>query len=337
VPVTTAPIWANKTRYRILVAPIQLLTLRLRGYQIINFHFIQEHFQPLSVKSDRGRKIFYIWHKFFLRLAKLIGFKLVWTGHNLVPHERVFLNDELARQFLVDHCDLVIATNDTAAINIEEKFHPKSMTTIYPAINEIVPSGNFQQVRENIGISPNRIVFSHLGRLRPYKGTLQFLDVIGKQELNATFLIAGSKPQGEDEHIHSIEAQVVSLNDHGKDVRLNINFITDEELANYYLASNFLVYPLTNVTTSGIISHALIMGIPLIIPDLPDFSWIPQAAAIRYQHRFGAESLGEVMREAMELSKEQRQVIVDAGKEFSADWTWPKVAEAYKKTYLNLV
>ena len=77
VDAISAPKWSRKGSIRIALGPIQLFWLRARGFQVINFHFIQEMFRPLYVDTIWWRAIFYMWYKLFLRTAKLLGFKLV--------------------------------------------------------------------------------------------------------------------------------------------------------------------------------------------------------------------------------------------------------------------
>jgi glycosyltransferase involved in cell wall biosynthesis len=332
-----APIWFRKTRYRILAGPLQLIVLRLQGVGIINFHFVQEHFQPLSVNTDRGRKLFYAWYKFFIRLAGLLGFKLVWTGHNIVPHEKVFVDDVLARKFLIDHCDLVMSINEVATEKISAMYHPRLIKTTMPAIADISPTGSYNDLREALDIAQDRIVFSHLGRLRPYKGTQVLLEALDQSNLEATVVIAGSRPQAEAAYVDSLRDATSMLVKQGHDVRLQVQFLSDEELASYYTLSDFLVYPMASITNSAIIQQALYFGLPVICPDLPELAWVPQDAAIRYDHTGGAMALRGALAYAMSLTKTQRLAMGNAGKSHAADWRWPNVARDYRDAYAELL
>lgn len=332
-----APIWFKKTRYRILAGPFQLIVLRLQGVRIINFHFVQEHFQPLSVNTDRGRKVFYMWYKFFIRLAGLLGFKLVWTAHNIVPHEKVFVDDVLARKFLIDHCDLVMSINEVATGQISAMYQPRLIRTTMPAVAEIKATGSYEDLREALGIAQDRIVFAHLGRLRPYKGTQVLLQALDESNLDATIVIAGSRPQAEATYVDSLRETTEMLVKHGHDVRLQVQFLSDEELANYYTLSDFLVYPMASITNSAIIQQALYFGLPVICPDLPELAWVPEDAAIRYDHAGGATALREALAHAMSLTKSQRLAMGSAGKSHASDWRWPNVARDYRDAYLGIL
>ena len=337
IEATSAPIWAQKTRYRVALGPFQLVYLRLRGVQIVNVHFVQEMFRPLTANSSLWRSIFYVWYRCFLWIASTIGIRLVWTAHNLLPHERVFTDDRKARQVLVNKCDLVISTNPVALTKLEEEFAPRHLMLINPSIKTLQPNITKSEARKILGIAGDKVLFSHLGRMREHKGTRLFLDAIDKEYFGGAIRVVGPKPQDSQKYITELETKMNALKDQEVDIEFDLRFISDEEFANICVASDFLVYPLESKTNSGVISQALTLGLPLIIPDYPELDWIPTDCVIRFSHVGGAQALREVMDQAIAMSEDERLTIAVAGREFTKNWNWPTIAQNYKSAYEGIL
>ena len=108
------------------------------------------------------------------------------------------------------------------------------------------------------------------GILRPYKGVPFLLDA-WKQVQAATgracLAIVGS---GGAELIRSIHEQVASL-EIALSVRLELRFVSVEELADFYLAADILVYPYSEITTSGALMTGIGYGKAIVASRLPAF------------------------------------------------------------------
>jgi glycosyltransferase involved in cell wall biosynthesis len=113
------------------------------------------------------------------------------------------------------------------------------------------------------------------GILRPYKGVSFLLDawrrVVSRQP-GARLAIVGT---GDEELVRAVRQQVNELK-LANDVRLELRFVSVEELADYYTAADVLVYPYSEITTSGALMTGIGYGKAIVATELPAFERILQ-------------------------------------------------------------
>jgi len=205
----------------------------------------------------------------FLRLARLFGSKLVYTMHNLLPHEtrerhrqayatiyhladRIICHDEHARNRLV--AEFKIDKDRISVIPHGELFANK--------IQEVSAPLTQTQDRECVVLSQ--------GIIRPYKGIpflLQAWKAARNAGLQAQLKIVGT---GEESLLRQIEQDIVAL-DLGSTVHFDFRFVSVQELARYYRSADILVYPYSEVTTSGALMTGIGYGKAIIATDLTAF------------------------------------------------------------------
>ena len=114
------------------------------------------------------------WFLLWLRACRALGLRLVWTAHNVLPHEPVFADDVAARRALVRASDLVLAHSPAAlaelaalgAVAAAERGHPAR-----PAAPGAARPPRCAARRRRTG--PRRFLF--FGRVQEYKGVEDLL------------------------------------------------------------------------------------------------------------------------------------------------------------------
>src|SRR5271166_336887 len=89
----------------LLLAPLMLAWYRLRGYQLLHIHWVFQFSLPWARRATTARRAMQCWFWFYLWLAGALGYRVVWTAHDLMPHDQVFFDDGRARQYLIDRSD----------------------------------------------------------------------------------------------------------------------------------------------------------------------------------------------------------------------------------------
>jgi glycosyltransferase involved in cell wall biosynthesis len=207
----------------------------------------------------------------FLKSARRMGIKLVYTVHNLLPHEH---SERLRASYaelysIVDHfvChDEVTSDRLKTEFGIDNK--KVSVIPHGPLFSESTASGPRPLLLT--GLEPNTRVVLWQGIIRPYKGISQLLRAwkqARQSGMNAALMIVGT---GDQDTIDSINAEIRSLAIESS-VRLDLRFVSVEELAGYYEAADVVVYPYTAVTTSGALMTGIGHGKAIIASDLPAF------------------------------------------------------------------
>jgi glycosyltransferase involved in cell wall biosynthesis len=244
------PTWNN-----LFKAPtfLQIIFWRFRGYKVFHLHWA-------SGFTLRWRILAYWNYLFCLMLIKLLGYKLVWTAHNVLPHEQIFPNDIIARRRLVAAADLVIA-HSASAIDELEKIGAKPKQSI------VIPHGNYINVypntishkaaRQKLWLKQDSFVYLYFGQVREYKG----LDALSsayekiKTEKNALIIAGKGSASG---------------------------YIADDELQWYFNAADVVVFPFKKITTSGSSLLALSFGKAIIVPAIGDLSYLPDEITYKY-------------------------------------------------------
>lgn len=192
------------------------------------------------------------------------GGVLVWTIHNVLPHETRFRDLEISfRQWLCDHATIVhINTESTFSMAAENGyFVPRDRAVVAPIGSY---SGYYQnsvsrdEAREFVGISRERKVFLLFGQVRSYKGIDALVELLREHpELDATFLIVG-EPKGVS------AAMRAELEAFGERVRFIGRRVDDWEVQYFFRAADFALFMSQTVLNSSSALLALDFGVPVI-------------------------------------------------------------------------
>jgi glycosyltransferase involved in cell wall biosynthesis len=124
--------------------------------------------------------------------------------------------------------------------------------------------------------SPREFLF--FGNVSEYKGVEELLDAYAglSPQVRARLTIAGQCADPELRMRLSMRLTAAP------DVRLRLEHIPEDEIAELMAGADVVVLPFRRVTTSGSAMLALAHGKPLIVPELPGLSELPAEAVTRY-------------------------------------------------------
>lgn len=251
----------------LLLLPLQLAAVRLTGTRLVHLHWVFGFALP---GGRRGRRAAQLWFALVITVIRLLGMRLVWTAHNVLPHEPVFADDRAARRRLVRASALVIAhslptLDGLAAIGA------------YPRRVAVIPHGPFPAPPLPPPQARGRFLF--LGMVAEYKGVEDLLTAFAAlpPHVRATLTVAGACADPD----LAARLRVLAGRAAGR-VTLRLERIPEDELAGLYAAADVVVLPFRRVTTSGSALLALGHGRPLLIPDDPALGGLPAAAVRRY-------------------------------------------------------
>jgi glycosyltransferase involved in cell wall biosynthesis len=270
------------------------------------------------------------WFGFYLRVASAVGYAIVWTAHDLLPHEIVFADDRRARDFLLVKARVIIALSETTAADLRSL----GARQVF-----VIPMGSYaapypstmtrEQARASFGFSDDDIVVTLIGRLERYKGADALLRAVASLAATSKIkvLLAGSCT--DSDYRRELDSLVVGAR--GR-VVADFHWIADENLARYLQASDIAVFPFREITNSGSINLAQSFGLPVVIPNLPNLRDIPEDSSIRFD--VGVDSLLETLHRVERLSKKEYESMSKAAFAWSTreDWTGiaRKTVEAYE-------
>ncbi len=202
-------------------------------------------------------------------LCKIKNTKIVWTVHNLLPHDAH--HKALTRKILhwfAGQCDGLIFLS-AASRNEFKVVYPLRRTPP----SAIVPHGHYRPVyplvpdrmeaRVQLGVPADARIALFLGQIRRYKNVEKLITEFSRIDSENIFLlVAGSVKDPALKPALERAAQ-------GKDnIRLDLKFIPDEDIPCYFAAADIVVLPYTDILNSGAALLALSFDRPVVVPAL---------------------------------------------------------------------
>lgn len=304
----------------LLLLPLETVIRRITGARLVHLHWVFPFTFPGGRHFTVLRHIAYIWFLIWLRTCHFIGMRLVWTAHNILPHEQVFPDDLSARRALAQASSLVICHSQSTLA----EFRSLGITARRIAVIEhgpIAPISSAGPLRTpGSGGEPRRFLF--FGLVQEYKGVDDLLTAFLAlpDDVDARLTVAGKcDDPGLRSRLCALAAKC------GTRVALRLDYVPQEEVTQLFAAADVAVLPFRRITTSGSAILALAHGRPLIVPDLPALADLPDHAVLRYDGRVAelAQALAKLARADGAFLAEMSAAAVN----YAARTTWQEIAE----------
>lgn len=198
------------------------------------------------------------------------GARLLWTVHNILPHETRYpdLDAEL-RQNVVSLAERVHVMSPRTRELVAPWFDipaAKELAVPHPCYQDAYPSWMSRaQARAELGLSDGTTVFLLLGRVQPYKGITELLDAFDRlcerEPGRYALLVAG--PAGSDPETLAFRDRVRAH----PTAHASLRKIPVEEMQVYLRAADVAVLPYRRSLNSGARALALTFGLPAVVRD----------------------------------------------------------------------
>lgn len=272
---------------------------------------------------------------FVLRLVllRIRGIPLVWTIHNLLPHEsRHPKLDGLLTRIVAGLSSGLIVHGPSAQRQAVEMWGLRDQSRF-----AVIQHGNYManypnemnraMAREKLGLDDAELVFLFLGAVRPYKGVLDLIEAFRLLAVDRTSLFIAGKPLN-DEFARKIETAGADMDN----VHFRPGFVQDNEIQMYMNAADVVVLPYRYILSSGAALLAMSFGKPCIAPAIGCLADVLDASGAFLYDTESEMGLLESMRHAVEA----KNALVQMGqhnRDRASQWTWKKAAEATKALY----
>ena len=300
-----------------------------RGPRILHLHFFDELTQRPGRAATAIRSLLFL---ALLALLRLRGVGLVWTAHNLEPHE---LHHPawgfLVYRMVARWSDALIAHSQAARLLLEARYGRLPHCVVIPHgsyVGLYGPPCDRAASRAALGLLANGPVLLNLGTLRPYKNIEQLIDVFASlpPDARGTLLIAGAaKSEAYAAELRRRAALVPG-------VELRAIYIPDEELPAYLGAADVVVLPYRSLLTSGILLWALSYARPVVAPAFGPVRELVQEGQTGFLFAPGdADSLRAALARA--LAHPDLPALGAAGLTIALEFAWPKIAARTAQVY----
>lgn len=201
-----------------------------------------------------------------LLCLKPLGIPLVYTAHDVRPHESIPFEDAIYR-WIYGLSDHVIVHSERDRERLEREFGITRGVSVIPHgeytffdHDESPPDRD--RVRQEFGLEPDDEVALFFGFIREYKGLdllLESWPEVRARRPRARLLVAGDPARLSAERLDEYRAMAEAAG-----ARCAFTYVAFEEVPRWFAAADALVLPYRRISQSGVLLLALSLGLPVI-------------------------------------------------------------------------
>ena len=300
-----------------------------KDYDVLHLHWLHYFYRRETLEASVAD-----YAKFAENLTyakKELGYKIVWTLHNVYPHERPFPDlDHCARLLVCELADAVLCHCNYAKDIANKLFHRTENV-------QVIPHGNFidafpndmsrQDARAQLGIDEDQFVYLFFGNARAYKGIEHLVSAFLSHADDDAVLVLMMRKAFDVAYAEEVEGLAQ------KDARIKVftsEFFPESDFQIYINASDVAVFPFAEVLTSGSAITALSFGRPVVMPRLgclPEL--ITDEMGVLYDVKAN-DGLGKALARARDL---EMNIAQEAAMDRALALNWKDIAAQLAQVY----
>lgn len=201
--------------------------------------------------------------------ARARGARLVWTIHNILPHDARHLELELElNRYLAATADVVHVMNIDTVIAVADHYALDTARVVqipHPSYQGVYPATvSRSEARAALGIASDERTVLAFGQMRPYKGLDVLVAAVRRMPAaeRPVLLLAGRTSVADRTTIDGLlgdDLRAVREHDH----------VADVDVQRWFRAADVAVFPYRRVLNSGSLHLAASFGVPSVLPDEP--------------------------------------------------------------------
>lgn len=296
--------------------------------QVLHLHFIQPFYETSNGRASLRRLL-----KFTsdLLLARWLGYRIVWTLHDLMPtwSKDPRWVERLARYVMAWQAHNVIVHCHEAKRALKQAFFRSRRVWILPlpSYAEAHPSAVSQsQARTQLSISHDCRVIGFIGGIRPNKGLEDLIAAFQAAQIPDSLLLIAGRPWPPQNYIDRLH-QLAAANSR---IVLYTEEIPDKCIQMYLKAADVMVFPFRQVLTSSSVVLAMSFARPVIVPRLGCLPELIGSDAGFIFEPANVENLALVLKEA--VAADLKSMGLAAAKRANT-YTWRDLALETLKVY----
>ena len=302
--------------------------------QIVHFQWISGYAAHRTLAASLAGLCLFVLE---VLLLKAMRRRLVWTAHNLHGHAAPYARlDFLVTKFMATAADAIVAHSSSARGMLGARFGKHLLRK-----TRVIPHGHYIGCYEN-SISPAEArrmldlgdtvrVFLLLGGMRENKNVTGLAESFAKGGFKgAVLVIAGAAGDS------ALRTELENVAASHPNIRLFLEFVPPARVQVFMNAANVVVFPYSDVLTSGAVLLAMTFGRACIAPSVGAFTETLSRQGALFFEPPSPGDLAARLREAAALSAETLEKM---GQENFARcrerFGWEAVASATRDLYLG--
>jgi beta-1,4-mannosyltransferase len=297
-----------------------VLWCRVRGCRVAHVHWLAWDLRlAIPCRAKLSRINSYI----SLAWMRLLGYRIIWTVHNVLPHETQTDDDAAVAKKLAESASALILHSESIKAPLENLG-----ITMEHAI--VIPQGNYvglygsrpdrETSRTIVGVrDPGRVVL-FFGLIRPYKGIAELIESWTRYATQGTLLIAGPCPDP------VLRSTIETGSAEDPSIVSRLDFLPNREVPTYFAASDSVCLPFRATTTSSSALLALSHSRPVIAPRLGALMDLPEEVGYFYSPD-QPQGLADALHRFFVSSDEDIRRRSALGLEYASQFRWPIIAD----------
>ena len=315
----------------LLLLPLTPLVMRLQGYKILHIHWLFQFKLHWQV-SRKWKYLMRQWFTFWIFIIKVFNIKIIWTVHEIHPHEQIFDNDLLAAELLMSKCSSLIALNENSLEYLQAKNNKTKVIQIPEGPLVMPTSIDKIEFRNLLNVAPTKKLIVLVGYLRPYKGVSALLDGAYCMPSSLAIRIAG---RADRQYQKELELLLLKLK--SQDIEIAFGSLTDDEYGAYLNSADFVCVPFNQINNSGSINSALCAGVPVLIPDISSLDWVPSGARMDIPNQSeGDLNFKKLFQSLEQMSVSEHVAMRTAALNWASTLSWQEVAKQHVALYKEM-
>lgn len=271
-----ALLYSASNDFNVSILPIHQLELcgeiPWPGKVVCHFHWLHDKTKIAQTEQEADEAVVY-WENLIKRI-KENGHKIVWTVHNVMPHETVWVEqDKKIHQMMADAADaLHVMASDSATLTapyytLDER---KMFVVPHPTYEGAQPDEiSRAEARSQLQIAEEEFVFLSFGAIMEYKGYDRLMaayDQLRGKTAKKTRLIIAGLPSDK-----ALVEQIAAWGAGKPDVILDMTPVPQEKLQVYFRSADIAVCPYRRTMNSGAAMMAITFDLPVLGPNSGGF------------------------------------------------------------------
>lgn len=242
-------------------------------------------------------------------LFKRRGVKVVWTIHNIKPHEmtwrRQIVWPVLLPQYL-RRVDTAITMTEVAREVVLSNFPVLRKKNV-----AVIPHGHYRDAypndiprraaRQRLGIPNGAVVLLFFGMVRDYKNVSLLIDVFKRVADDSIHLLIAGPCRDQDLRSELLAATADELN-----IKVNLSDISADEVQVYMNAADLVVLPFKDILNSGSAMLALSFNRRLLVPSRGSLPELQKAVGDEWVRTYEGTFAFNVLKEGVEWLRERQ-------------------------------
>ena len=230
---------------------------------ILHYHWLE--FQDFKSLIGMVYKLKLIW------LYKILGGKLVWTVHNLMPHDGKWIRiHEKIHRWMAQQSDTILVHSPSIIPDIS-KLYGVSEDKISVVPHPIFPTKIIQKTEAikslnktfDLTLNSDDLIFGSLGAISNYKNLVSTIELLKEVGYSGKFLIFGYLKKDQ----RNLNRRLIEMSEEIEWLEYHPGFVAEKDISAIMCSFDYCLFNFKEISTSGSVELARSYDRQIIAPS----------------------------------------------------------------------